>query len=170
MRHPRFNSEDKILRSNLQLNGNLDNWNRLIEVDSAIEKNFYCKKYLRKNVADDFCKSLSNENKNLADEIIMNIRSGGRLDRNHIGQLRMCLARICVKRLDPDLIILDEFQRFKFLLDTEELSDDQKRSDMQLLAKEMFSLPDSKVLLLSATPYKMYTIREENEQPHSCKI
>ena len=147
MRHPRFNSEDKILRSNLQLNVNLDNWNRLIEVDSAIETNFYCKKYLRKNVADDFCKSLSNEYKSLANEIIMNIRSGGRLDRKHIGQLRMCLARICVKRLCPDLIILDEFQRFKFLLDTNALSEDQKRSDMQLLAKELFSLPESALAL-----------------------
>ena len=48
MRHPRFNSEDKILRSNLQLNVNLDNWNRLIEVDSAIEKNFYCKNLVKK--------------------------------------------------------------------------------------------------------------------------
>lgn len=36
-----------------------------------------------------------------------------------IGQLRRELARVCVDALEPDLVILDEFQRFAQLLDGE---------------------------------------------------
>ena len=34
-----------------------------------------------------------------------------------IGELRRLLARVCLATLEPDLIILDEFQRFKHLLE-----------------------------------------------------
>ena len=52
-------------------------------------------------------------------------------------------------------MILDEFQRFKDLLD----ADDEGAR----LAKAIFDHPDAKVLLLSATPYKMYTLPDEPE-------
>ena len=35
-----------------------------------------------------------------------------------VGKLRQLLAAVCVQALEPDLIILDEFQRFKPLLET----------------------------------------------------
>ena len=37
-----------------------------------------------------------------------------------IGKLRRLLAEVCVQALEPDLVILDEFQRFKPLLETRE--------------------------------------------------
>ena len=52
-------------------------------------------------------------------------------------------------------MILDEFQRFKDLLD----ADDEGAR----LANAIFDHPDAKVLLLSATPYKMYTLPDEPE-------
>ena len=66
-----------------------------------------------------------------------------------IGELRALLAETCIRSLSPDLIILDEFQRFRGLLDGED--------DAGLLARKLFEWRDARVLLLSATPYKMYT-------------
>lgn len=81
-----------------------------------------------------------------------------RIDRNaFVGELRRVLAKACVKVLSPDLVILDEFQRFRHLL-----SDDSEAGE---LAHELFNFLDEEskahVLLLSATPYKMYTISAE---------
>lgn len=72
-----------------------------------------------------------------------------------IGVLRHLLAKAAVDHLEPDLVILDEFQRFKDLLDADD--------DGAQLAKAIFDHPDAKVLLLSATPYKMYTLPDEPE-------
>lgn len=72
-----------------------------------------------------------------------------------IGELRKRLARACIDALEPDLIILDEFQRFKDLLGNE--------SDAGELAQELMNYPDVRVLLLSATPYKMLTLYGEEE-------
>jgi len=77
-------------------------------------------------------------------------------ERNRIvGELRVLLAKSCISSLEPDFIILDEFQRFKNLLDGQ--------GEMCKLAREMFDFEDTKLLLLSATPYKMYTLYQEDE-------
>lgn len=69
-----------------------------------------------------------------------------------------------MKALEPDLIILDEFQRFKHLMDREEGEDESELSAREL-AEELFTYADenseARVLLLSATPYKMYTTADE---------
>jgi hypothetical protein len=70
-----------------------------------------------------------------------------------VGELRSILAASCVNALEPDLIILDEFQRFAHLLDGED--------DASRLARELFTYRDVRVLLLSATPYKMYTTADD---------
>ncbi|WP_232715207.1 helicase C-terminal domain-containing protein [Gordonia metallireducens] len=64
--------------------------------------------------------------------------------------LRRTLARAGVEALEPDLVILDEFQRF-----TDLLQDDLPVSE---LAQEMFNYSTARVLLLSATPYKPFDI------------
>ncbi len=71
-----------------------------------------------------------------------------------IGTLRGLVARAAVDHLEPDLVILDEFQRFKDLLDG---ADDEGAR----LANAIFDHPSARVLLLSATPYKMYTLPDE---------
>ena len=81
-----------------------------------------------------------------------------------ISELRRVLAGACVKALEPDLVILDEFQRFKSLLDTR----DTERDPAAGLAQELFQAEahDGKrvrTLLLSATPYKLYTADAEIE-------
>jgi hypothetical protein len=72
-----------------------------------------------------------------------------------IGQLRSRLARASIESLEPDLVILDEFQRFRSLLSVEEGGESAER------AQELFDYGQSKVLLLSATPYKPFTLDQE---------
>ena len=71
-----------------------------------------------------------------------------------VGELRSLLAESCITALEPDLVILDEFQRFRDLLDGND--------EMAKLAQKLFQYPDVKMLLLSATPYKMYTMYHES--------
>lgn len=66
-----------------------------------------------------------------------------------IGELRILLAETCIRALKPDLIILDEFQRFRQLLE----ADDHEGQ----LAEKLLTRHNARVLMLSATPYKMYT-------------
>lgn len=76
-------------------------------------------------------------------------------------RLRAALAEASVESLEPDLVILDEFQRFRHLIDT------SSGSAASELADQLFSYRDAKVLLLSATPYKPYTTAAgDNEDDH----
>ncbi|MBM4607487.1 helicase [Rhodococcus hoagii] len=72
-----------------------------------------------------------------------------------IGRMRNLVAHAAIRALEPDLIILDEFHRFKTLLD-----DDNPEAE---LAKALFDQPTARVLLLSATPFSMYTLPDEPE-------
>lgn len=73
-------------------------------------------------------------------------------------KLRIMFARISLEKLDPDLVIMDEFQRFKFLLNSD------PNSDTGLLANKFFNSENVRMLLLSATPYKMYSTLEEIDE------
>jgi hypothetical protein len=75
-----------------------------------------------------------------------------------IGELRGLLAAACVEALEPDLVILDEFQRFRHLLV------DDPDSEAASLARALFDWerPETgehaRVLMLSATPYRALTV------------
>ncbi|MCA9316591.1 MAG: DEAD/DEAH box helicase [Planctomycetes bacterium] len=79
-----------------------------------------------------------------------------------VGEMRLLLARTCIRSLEPDLVILDEFQRFKHLL--------SGSGEAASLARELFEYSDAdtdqhvRTLLLSATPYKMYTLAHEQAE------
>jgi hypothetical protein len=78
-----------------------------------------------------------------------------------IGDLRRLLARVCLSTLEPDLIILDEFQRFKHLLEED--------SEAGELARDLFESEageGSRVLLLSATPYRGLSLHHETDDDH----
>ena len=83
-------------------------------------------------------------------------------DDRFIGKLRSVFARLSVERLEPDLVIMDEFQRFRSIIDCD--ADDE----MGIVAKR-FLFPDAdgneppRVLLLSATPFKAFTTQAEDE-------
>lgn len=77
-----------------------------------------------------------------------------------ICKLRRLFAEISVGRLNPDLVIMDEFQRFRFLIENQDM--DSKLLTDKFLTDKSDDIQDLvRVLLLSATPYKLYTTPEE---------
>lgn len=83
-----------------------------------------------------------------------------RKNRNRIiGELRKGLARVSLEFIDPNLILLDEFQRFSDIL--------LESNDQQSIVGRLFSKGNGSTLVLSATPYKMYTLAHENEDHHT---
>ena len=96
-------------------------------------------------------------------ELVSEVRGRGGLTRDQrgaarrlTGDLRGLLAQASVRALEPDLVILDEFQRFRQLLATDTPAGE--------LAGKLFTQPHARVLLLSATPYKPFTYAEEIAQ------
>ena len=81
--------------------------------------------------------------------------------RDLISDLRALLGRTCIRALEPDLVILDEFQRFKHLLASD--------TEAGELARLLFDYVDpdtgqtAKTLLLSATPYKAYATSADQD-------
>ena len=75
-----------------------------------------------------------------------------------IGRLRVMFAQISIDLLQPDFVIMDEFQRFKYLIDS---GDD---TETGMLARRFFNNGNVRMLLLSATPYKMYSTLEEIDE------
>lgn len=75
-----------------------------------------------------------------------------------INSLRCIFADLSLSMLEPDLIIMDEFQRFSSLLN---YNDDSEQS---AIVKKFFEQEGGQqplILLLSATPYKPYSTLEE---------
>lgn len=89
-----------------------------------------------------------------------------RQQKDLINKIRYCFAQISLGMLDPDLVIMDEFQRFKDLIEI----DENDHSDRAMLSKKFLrDHTDSCVLLLSATPYKpLSTLSEftDGEETH----
>lgn len=75
-----------------------------------------------------------------------------------ISKLRVLFAKISLDKLEPDLVIMDEFQRFKYLIHSE------PESETGMLANKFFNSDRVRMLLLSATPYKMYSTLEEIDE------
>ena len=91
-------------------------------------------------------------------ELIAQKRANAAEGRSLIGKLRAMFARISLNRLEPDFVIMDEFQRFKHLLHPD------METEAGMLANKFFSTNNARILLLSATPYKLYSTLEEIEE------
>lgn len=84
-------------------------------------------------------------------------------DYQLICKLRRLFAEISVGRLNPDLVIMDEFQRFRFLIENQDM--DSKLLTDKFLTNKSDDIQDLvRVLLLSATPYKLYSTPEEIQE------
>ncbi|WP_371056429.1 DEAD/DEAH box helicase [Rhodosalinus sp. K401] len=131
------------------------------------------RKRISQDIADTF-------NQVVDDTFIERIRGAADLARRHkhppypndqrpavmIGELRRMLAKICVNALTPNLIILDEFQRFAELLHDHDAEVAPKKAEAAELAQALFSYSGeggskAKLLLLSATPYRMLTLASD---------
>lgn len=81
-----------------------------------------------------------------------NYRKWTRAFKPLLSFLRLKLSECCKDYLKADLFILDEFQRYSQLLNITETD-----SPGVELARQVLNTNDSRVLLLSATPFKPYT-------------
>ena len=73
--------------------------------------------------------------------------------------LRECFVDCCLRYVDADLYVLDEFQRFRDLID------EDVESEQAEIARRIFTQKkNTRVLLLSATPFKAFTGQEEIER------
>ena len=135
------------------LSCNVKNWQELT--------NIYNEKI--KGCGDDYlCEMHSKLQTRLSDTIINQLIEyaqnvcNNRQRADIINKLRRIFAEISIDMLDPDLVIMDEFQRFNSLL---EQGDDEQ----SMLANKFFDneRSNTKILLLSATPYKPYSTLEE---------
>lgn len=135
------------------LSCNVKNWQELT--------NIYNEKI--KGCGDDYlCEMHSKLQTRLSDTIINQLIEyaqnvcDNRQRAEMINKLRRIFAEISIDMLDPDLVIMDEFQRFNSLL---EQGDDEQ----SMLANKFFDneRSNTKILLLSATPYKPYSTLEE---------
>ena len=146
----------------LQVNVGVENWKRAInetpfdKVDTDLIRNF--RTSITKgeffDELQELCRLFHWRRKRYPDDMIERRNAT-------IGRLRSRLAHACVDALEPDLIILDEFQRFTELLGGEH--------DAARLAQDLFNYRDSdgnaaRTLLLSATPYRMLTLSSDGEE------
>lgn len=69
-----------------------------------------------------------------------------------VGRLRGVMQRVALNVLEPELVVLDEIQRFREVID--------KACDPKNIAHELFS-KGVPVLILSATPYRLLTLDHE---------
>ncbi|TPL11716.1 SWF/SNF helicase family protein [Mesorhizobium sp. B2-4-14] len=147
------------LRNALQVGANFKNWDDQVSrmslegIDKSIIRRF--ESTVSKNKAiftelDEVCQLFARRRPKYPDASVA-ARSA------LIGKLRKVLSHACVMALKPDLIILDEFQRFRELL--------SGGGDAGELARALFEYGDqasgARTLLLSATPYKMLTLSED---------
>ena len=72
-----------------------------------------------------------------------------------IGALRRGLSQVALQFLQPDLVVLDEFQRFSEVL--------EESREQDSIVGRLFAQRGMAALILSATPYKMYTLAHEDE-------
>lgn len=101
--------------------------------------------------------------KNLCNQMIAYLNNGKESWNEKVAiltQMRMAFAQISIDELEPDLVIMDEFQRFSSLIHYAE-----EESEQSIITRRFFkTMNDEKspyILLLSATPYKPYTTLEE---------
>ncbi|WP_444685426.1 DEAD/DEAH box helicase family protein [Alkalicoccus luteus] len=140
------------------------------QYESRVEQ---CQLIGREKYINDICKRIDDfleKNMSIIDELmevltkikienIKGIRVKGAV--SIIYKLRRMMAEISVDIMNPDLVIMDEFQRFPELVNAD------SESETALLARKFFNSSrfsdeeKMKILLLSATPYKLYSTMEE---------
>ena len=95
---------------------------------------------------------LNDVNNEITDELVQSVLNE---EYDSIAKLREMFALISIRRLNPDLVIMDEFQRFRELITA------SPHSEVGILTDAFLRGKQTNTLLLSATPYKLYQTLEE---------
>lgn len=150
-----FKDHKTALKNRLNIYGaNGDNWTDIIDKYEKDIKENVCTGYrenISKEVVNDDCYQ---EAKDLLLKVIA--LNDYNTTNKAITLFRIIFCKISMKELNPDLVIMDEFQRFSSLLDLE------GNSEEAMLTRTFFGKEDGPfILLVSATPYKPFTTLEE---------
>ena len=151
---PEFGAYRQELLEFLQLDVSRARWEELTARESEL------KSKLRKPIVERFIEMVKLDADlrvglgSIHEGTIDNVDSS---PKKFVGKLRKLLASVCVEYLKPDLIIMDEFQRFKDIIDRDD------ESDSKLITESLFANSQIKILLLSATPYRMFTVQSDDE-------
>lgn len=150
------NYNKKRLYRFFKLNVGKESWKYKVRYYSSIIKDY---KNYREDILRKLQYQLALENNKYIITALKGICSNKTYEENRkiIGRLRYIFASISIEMLNADIVIMDEFQRFKDLIN---FNVDDK-NEMQMLAEKFLSNNETKVLLLSATPYKIYSTMEE---------
>lgn len=150
-------SRPRGLHNLLQVTAGVDGWNRAVDSLTLEGVDKHIIECFRRDVRKD--RDLFRELERVC-EMFPRRRNTYPTDmtqpRNSlVARLRAKLSHACIDALEPDLIIMDEFQRFRDLLHGE--------SGAAILARELFEYSGgdgevARTLLLSATPYRMLTL------------
>ncbi len=125
---------------------------RVIDCDNA--SNGVYLKTICHDVLTHFDAKLTEELLGLC-EAVHNNRYDATVGRRTIRSLRVLFSQVSIGRLNPDLVIMDEFQRFRELITA------SPDSEIGLLTNAFLKGKNTNTLLLSATPYKLYQTLEE---------
>lgn len=152
-----FKKYTKALKNRLNIyDANSDNWKNIIDryENEVTEIEKVCTGY-RENICEEVVKDdCYQEAKSLLLEAIKTNKYN--ITNKAITLFRIIFCKISMKELNPDLVIMDEFQRFSSLLDLE------GNSEEAMLTRTFFGKEDGPfILLVSATPYKPFTTLEE---------
>jgi hypothetical protein len=75
-----------------------------------------------------------------------------------VSTIRELMQRVALRALEPDLVVIDEVQRFKDVID--------EANNAERIASELFQ-KGVPVLILSATPYRLLTLEHEVQESGS---
>jgi len=144
----------------------------LLRCDVRIERwlkirNYYedrVKKVQNEHYPADILESLTDSGSPVL-ELEKQLAENGLPDKKLIPILRMEFAKVSARMLQPDLVIMDEFQRFQTLLNP-------NANDLEPIIKQFLRCGTEvknrpRVLLLSATPYKLYSTLDEIDDANS---
>lgn len=153
------------LKSTLQYGVKEDSWKSYVEYYSKRIKN--CKYKNKVDYPENVLNSVKESPvyNDLMTHLTERTNSKNKAEGDYalICKLRRLFAEISVGRLNPDLVIMDEFQRFRFLIENTDI--DSKLLTERFLTDKSDNVQDLvRVLLLSATPYKLYSTPEEIEE------
>lgn len=161
-RLPMFSSYKKELEIILKNDArSWDSWAEERMEDRVVDCDKNSGKVYLREVLSRVETALKGEFKDLEEDILNSVKS---MKKNKncsenlyslIYRMRQMMTQVSIDFLEPDLVIMDEFQRFRDLIKTDE------DSEMSVLTKKFLKSGKVKTLLLSATPYKFYSTLEE---------
>lgn len=133
-------------------------WGKNYYEDRVVNCDKKCGNYIidmKVKLNNHLSKEFINEIYQHCQTIKMNNNSYTKGSHKIIYKLRLIFAGISIDYLNPDLVIMDEFQRFRELINANE------DSETGLLTSRFLKSNNVKTLLLSATPYKLYQTLDE---------